>query len=481
MSSSMRMLLANLTSRLIRYLNLNPDITPESGKWILGFGWDQTLWPGSEFPTASDLDSNPRLAAIPISLVRIDGHALWCNSLALQLSKASIPPADVPTPGGQVIRFPSNSAPTGVFLDDAMSFIQSNIPPPSYEQRVQAVETASRLMLEKGLTGLHDAGVSLDDISLFKSLIEQNKFPIRSYAMILCSPLSICTDTPLPPPYTTSKSGLLTVRAVKLVSDGALGSWGASLHSPYSDSPSKSGIQKISQEDLQKALTTTITQGYQPAIHAIGDRANAIALDTLESLHLHLHLHLHLTPPTTATPPNLTSILLTPQDIPRFKSLGVIPSLQPTHTTSDMGFAVSRLGLHRAKTGAYRVRSLWPAPFGSDFPIEGVDPMRGIYSATTRKWENGSSPDGEGVGWIDEERVSRREALDGFTKWAAWARFGEKEMGRVAVGMWADYVVYEEDWVKEEEEGGGIGEQDLLKVVPLATVVGGVVRFGKLM
>ncbi|KAI9338475.1 amidohydrolase family-domain-containing protein [Obelidium mucronatum] len=471
----------DVVSRLVRFLNANPEFSDggsSSGKWLQGHGWDQTLWPGSSFPTAADLDAHPRLKNIPIALVRIDGHAMWCNSLALALSSIPRDP-NVPIPGGEVIRDPETGLPTGVLIDNAMAFVSNAIPPLDLATKRKGVQIASKLMLEKGLTGLHDAGVSIDDISLFKSMIDDGQFFIRNYAMILCD--LVCESLPqkIEDGY---KNGLLTVKSVKLVMDGALGSWGAAMIDPYSDAPTKRGILKIPEQNVLGLIKSVISQSYQVNVHCIGDLANKLALDAFESISNSRNdggkwmksLRNRIE----------HSQIMRVSDIKRFGSLGVIPSVQPTHATSDMSYAESRLGKSRL-AGSYIWKSflqdLPHLPLGSDFPVENLDPMKGIYAATTRKWENGSSPAGEDQGWYPHERLTRLEALKGFTISAAYAAFQEDVLGSISAGKWADFVVYEDDWIKEEEDGGHVGELDLLAVSPTVTVVGGVPRFGKLL
>ncbi|KAJ3382199.1 hypothetical protein HDU84_004561 [Entophlyctis sp. JEL0112] len=487
----------DVVARLVRYLNANPDIeraaaSGSNTKWLLGFGWDQTLWPNAEFPNKTLLDSHPRLKSIPVLLWRVDLHAVWCNSRALELSDV---PIDDNDGNSQIIR-DKHGDPTGVFLDAAMDYVVRVVPPTTIEESEKAVEVAADMMVRKGLTGVHDAALSLEDIQMFKKLIDNGKLPVRIYGMIFCDPPQKCLDLPLLPDRIMNgyKHGLLTVRAVKLVMDGALGSWGAAMVEPYADDKTKSGFLLMSAVDVRNMLTW----GYQANVHCIGDLANKVVLDAFEAIagsydaaapHLVVEQDVQREFGEDASSSTtglewMRSLrnriehaqILREEDLPRFARLGIVPSIQPVHATSDMGYATRRLGPDRVKNAYVQRRFLqqYAVPhiaLGSDFPVESLDPMKGIYAATTRKWPNGSSPDGDEVGWQSHECLTRAEALKGFTESAAYASFQEKDLGTIAVGKWADFVVYEHDWVREEEDGGYVGESGLLEISPVATVL----------
>ncbi|KAJ3098658.1 hypothetical protein HDU97_003820 [Phlyctochytrium planicorne] len=451
------------------------DVAKLSG-WVKGRGWDQNKWKGGKFPTTKDLDADPALAKVPIVLTRIDGHALWANAKAVELARKNFP-KEWEMEGGEIV-LDDQGNPTGVFIDDAMKIFSDTIPEESEEESMNALKTATSHMLEYGLTGLHDAGVSLADIELFKKAIDRNQFPIRNYAMIYCS--DACKN--LPPkliPYDVRHH--LTVQSVKFVSDGALGSWGAAMIEPYSDEPDKKGLLRISSENLQSWTWEVMSQGYQVNVHCIGDLANKITLDAFERNHARWDA-IHGTNESRSIRNRIEhSQIMRLEDIPRFGKLGVIPSVQPTHATSDMSYVEKRLGI-RAK-GAYIWRTFLEdlpgvphLPLGSDFPIEHVDPMKGIYSAVTRKWPDGNSPANTTDGWFPKEKLSRQQALKGFTLSAAYAAHQEDILGSITKGKLADFVVYDKNWLSEKD----VSDQELLQIKPKTVVLGGFARFGRL-
>ncbi|KAJ3414805.1 hypothetical protein HDV05_006052 [Chytridiales sp. JEL 0842] len=478
---------AEVRSKLKNYLKMHPEITPESGTWLTGLGWDQTKWPSKEFPSFRDLD-DPILSKLPIVLTRVDGHAVWINEAALKLVVPSLP-SDWSMDGGEIV-VDESGRPTGVFIDDAIAFVTKSMSNPSLPELLKYVEVATQAMVKAGLTGMHDAGVSLEELNLFKTAIAQDAFPIRNYAMVMCPPTS---DSPcaqgLPPAHlpapleapTSQSSNLninkLIVRSVKMVSDGALGSWGAAMVDAYSDAPGKTGLLRLPRDTLHNLIARVWEQGYQVNIHAIGDFANQVVLDGFQGA-------LEKMPEGKAKRNRIEhSQILRKMDVKRFGELGILPSVQPTHATSDMSYALSRLGPERCSTSY-----LWQTfiqdplvphlPLGSDFPIEDVNPMKGIYAAVTRRFENGSVPHGwEGEkGWYPKEMLTREQALKGFTLSAAYASFMEDLIGSIAPRKLADFVVFPLDWL----DASKVPDLQILKQNPVATVVGGRVEYGKL-
>lgn len=425
-----------------------------AGEWLLGRGWDQNDWPGKRFPTAADLDRV--LGDRPAYLVRVDGHAAWVSSAALRRAGVSAATAD--PEGGRILR-DAGGAPAGVLVDKAMALVSSFIPEPPREVRKRRLAAGLRACARAGLTSVHDAGVPLSTVDLYKELLAEGALATRVYAMLradefLAAPPSLAPEIGL-------GDGRLTVRAIKVVADGALGSRGALLLAPYSDEPGTRGLATIEPEKLNTVLRRALAQGFQVATHAIGDAANRMVLDAYEAAfgggggarHRFRIEHAQV---------------LAPADVPRFKALGVIPSMQPTHCTSDMYWAGDRLGPERAK-GAYLWKTFLeqgvPVAGGSDAPVEKIDVLPGLYAAVTRRDAKGW-PEG---GWHPEERVSITEALTMFAKSAAFAAFEEDDRGTIAPGTRADLTVFTRDVT-------ALAPEEILKAHVAMTMVGGEVE-----
>ena len=422
--------LDDVRARLVAYLDANPDTT-----WLVGNGWDHTQWgnAAAPFPTSADLDAHPRLASVPIVLYRIDYHAVWLNKRALDALGTL--PATVK--GGEIIRDATSGAPTGVFLDNAMDLVDSVSPTPSESQMRRALRHATDECLKYGITTVHDAGIPPSTIEFYRAAARRGDLPLRIFGMATCAARNtVCDIEPF-----TDPSGRLTVRAVKLFVDGALGSWGAALDAPYSDRPSQTGLMRLDDDALLPLIEAWTKRGFQVGTHAIGDRANRVTIDAYE--------HIIAARPGADLRFRIEHAqILSQRDIARVGALGILPCVQPTHATSDMGYAEARLGPERIK-GAYAWRSLIRAgasrlPLSSDFPVERVNPMLGIFAAVERTDASGA-PEG---GWKPEERLSRVEALKGFTSDAAYAAFQEKLVGRIARGMKADFVVVDRDFMR---------------------------------
>ncbi len=425
--------------------------------WVRGRGWDQNLWPGGRFPTADDLVTPGPQA--PVFLVRIDGHAAWVNKAVLDL--AGITSATPDPLGGKILRA-SNGTPTGVLLDNAMDLVRAKMPPPTRDERIHAVRTAVAECLRLGLTGVHDMGVDLELIGIYQELEKKAELPFRVYAAV-DGPGPAMDSMLVRGPIPGDAHAHVVVRAVKLYADGALGSRGAALIEPYSDDPGNRGLTMGSAEGLRNLVGSAVPSGFQVCTHAIGDRANAMVLDAYE----------HVLQDAAATKDLRLRVehaqVLAPADIPRFARLGVIPSMQPTHCTSDLPWAESRLGPVRVR-GAYAWRSLLDAgsiiPGGSDFPVERPSPLLGFASAVSRQDADGQ-PSG---GWYPEQCMTRAEALKAFTRWAAFASFREATLGRIERGMLADLTVLNEDIMK-------IPVRSIRGVGVSMTVVGGQVVY----
>ncbi|HYE93872.1 MAG TPA: amidohydrolase, partial [Terriglobales bacterium] len=394
------------------------------GDWLTGRGWDQTLWPGQRFPTRASLDA--AAPANPVALVRIDGHALWANSAALRLAGIDRHTGD---PAGGLVAKDDAGEPTGLLVDTAQELMRAVIPAPSEARFEQALGEAIAECLAAGLTGVHEMGADVATIATYRRLVERGRFPFRNYVAV--SGRKAWAE------YRergreSFGDGRVVVGALKLWLDGALGSRGAALHAPYCDDPTNTGLVLIPPEELERTLREAVAANFQACVHAIGDRANTLALDAMETVGVagrrfrveHAQI-------------------LTAADVPRFRALGVLPSMQATHCTSDMRWAGERLGPDRLD-GAYAWRSLLATGTiiagGSDFPVEDVNPFHGLHASVTRRPRHGDDP-----GWQPAQRMTRMEAVRSFTSWNAWACGQEADLGSLEPGKRADLVVLSDD------------------------------------
>jgi predicted amidohydrolase YtcJ len=426
-----------------------------AGEWLLGRGWDQNDWPEKRFPAAADLD---RVAGDrPVYLVRVDGHAGWANGRALALAGLTAQTAD--PSGGRILRDEAGK-PTGVLIDAAQRLVASSIPAPSREARKRRLAGGLRAAAEAGLTSVHDAGVDLDAVALYKELLAEGALPVRVYAM-LRGPRPFLEHPGLKPEIGLG-DGMLTVRSIKVVADGALGSRGALLLEPYSDEPGSRGLLTVDPAEFDRLLGQALARGFQVNTHAIGDGANRFVLDAYARAFGAAGGGRHRFRVEHAQ-------VVAPADVPRFQALGVVPSVQPTHCTSDMYWATDRVGPERAR-GAYLWRTFLdqgvPLPAGSDAPVEAVAVVPGLYAAVTRQDAKGW-PEG---GWHPSERVSALEALRMFSRDAAFASFQEDELGAVTVGRRADFTVLSLDPT-------AVAPRDVARAAVRLTVVGGRIVF----
>lgn len=419
------------------------------GSWVLARGWDQNLWPEKEFPHHRELSQ--AVPEHPVLARRVDGHAVLVNKKALELS--GITGATPDPAGGQILR-DHKGEPTGVLVDAATDLVERVVPPPSLEELARRQLLAAQKLAELGYTAMHDAGTDARELAVLRQLVEKGQLPIRVYVMLNGSDPQLLSQE-LAKGVQRDERGMLTVRAVKLYADGALGSRGAWLSQPYSDAPGHVGLSVTPLPRLKEVVVQAAAAGFQPCIHAIGD----------EAVHQVLNLYQEVLRAKSASlRPRLEHAqVVRPEDVPRFAQLGVIASVQPTHCTSDMPWAPSRLGPERI-LWAYRWRSLLAAGgrlcLGSDVPVEDPDPRLGLWAATTRKTTQ-NLPE---HGWNPEERLSTAEAIAGFTSWAAYAAFEENQRGQIAPGYFADFTVFD-----RALEGDAVLSARLLR-----TVVGGV-------
>ncbi len=422
------------------------------GKWIIGRGWDQNQWGDTRFPTHEALSR--ALPDNPVYLVRVDGHAGLANAAAMKA--AGVTAASQDPSGGKVMRAASGE-PTGLFIDNAKGLLERAIPEPTREDTRQAIRAAIAESHRYGLVGLHDAGESRGTIDLMEAMAKAGEIPFRLYVMIGDDSAAVTHYLARGP-----QSGLydnhLWIRAIKLYADGALGSRGAALLEPYTDDPNNNGLLLSAPAHIQDVARRALRAGFQVATHAIGDRGNRVVLDAYDAA-------LKAVPTADHRFRVEHAQILNHDDIPRFAELGVIPSMQAVHQTSDMYWAGSRLGAGRL-LGAYAWRSLLETgvvvPNGSDFPVEAVNPLLSFHSAVSRQ-DAANWPSG---GWYPEQRMSRFEALESMTIWPAYAGFQERIMGSLTPGKLADFVVLDRDIMT-------VPESDILNTAVLATYIGG--------
>ena len=430
----------------------------KSSAWILGRGWDQNRWSVKDFPTHDALSR--AFPNNPVVLRRIDGHALLANAKAMQLAHVS---AATPDPsGGRIIR-DASGAPAGVFVDNAQELITRAIPADTRAQTRAKILAAIAEANKWGLTGIHDPGEDAETIAIYEELAKAGNYSLRNYVMI-SDPGDANSAAALRNPYIERgpQSALydahLWIRAIKLYADGALGSRGAALLAPYSDEPTNSGLLVSQPAHLEAWAETGLRRGFQINVHAIGDRGNRIVLDAFETA-------LRKYPKADHRFRIEHAQVISQQDIPRFTQLGVIPSMQATHQTSDMRWAEARVGPERIR-GAYAWRSLLNTgvviPNGTDFPVEEVNPLLTFHAAVTRQ-DPTNSPAG---GWYPEQKMTREEALQSMTIWPAYAGFQEKILGSLTPGKYADFVVLDRDIMR-------VPDTEILGAHVISTWVGG--------
>jgi len=411
---------------------------------ILGRGWDQNLWVDKTFPTKEVLDQ-----AFPGKLVileRVDGHAAYVSSAVLE--KANIT-ADTKVAGGEVIL--ANGVPSGVLVDKASDLAYAILPAPSTKKKIRALKKAQEIAFKNGLTTVDDAGLNRDVLELIDSLHKTEDLKIRVYGMISNSKENL--DHYLAKGITQSER--LTIRSVKVYADGALGSRGAALKKPYTDAQNNKGLFLTQPEEIERLAYLLADKGFQMNTHAIGDAANQVVLDAYTKA-------LSISPDPRWRVEHAQ--VVEKQDLEKFGPK-VIPSVQPTHATSDMDWADERLGEDRITT-AYTFKELldWSGKvaLGTDFPVEKVNPLNTFYSAVARR-NNEGKPVG---GYQMDNALSRSEALKGMTIWAAYANFEEEQKGSIEVGKVADLVLMTEDIMT-------INESAILSAEILATIVDG--------
>lgn len=427
------------------------------GEWVTGRGWIETFWTPPVFPTRWDLD---KVAPNnPVILQRADGHGSVANSAALKIAGIT---KTTSAPFGGEISKDKNGEPNGMLLDAAQRLVNRHIPPTSPADAERAVVLGVQRDISLGWTQIQNPGGSYQDVDIYRKLYGEGKIKLRIYK-VLSAPGREAQRLMAEGPIIGAFGNRLTVRSLKFYADGSLGSRSAALLEPYADAPNTSGFLTVKEEDLLPVLEEALRKGIQCETHAIGDKGNRFILDEYEKA-------------LKAVPVSQRKIadprwrvehsqIVNPVDIPRFKKLGIIPSMQASHAIGDLHFAPARLGIKRLE-GAYAwnsfVKSGVIVAGGSDAPVERGEPMIEFYAAVARKDIKGFS----GEGWHPEEALPRAQALKMLTIWPAYAAFEENVRGTIEVGKLADLTVLSADIMK-------IPEMDILKTHCLMTVIGG--------
>jgi predicted amidohydrolase YtcJ len=431
------------------------------GDWVTGRGWIETFWKPQQFPARTDLDRiSPNN---PVYLVRADGHGGVANSAALKIAGIT---RDTPNPfGGEIMKDKATGEPTGMLLDRAQGLVQQHVPRGGSTQADEAIIIGAKRSVELGWCQIQNAGGSYDDVQRIERLYREGKIKLRIYQAVH-GPSVSANRLIKEGPTIGSFDHRFTLRGIKVVFDGALGSKGAALLEPYADHDSV-GLLTAKEEEVLPMLIEALRAGIQVETHAIGDRANRVVLDLYEKA-------------LNAVPQEQRKVreprwriehaqILHPTDIPRFARLGVIPSMQPSHAIGDLHFAPSRLGMKRLE-GAYAWQSLIKTGVviagGSDAPVERGEPMIEFYAAVARKDLRGFS----GEGWHPEQAVTREQALKMFTLWAAFAAFEENLKGSIEPGKIADLTVLSADIMR-------IPVAEIPRTRALMTVINGEVVF----
>ncbi len=422
---SMAKTLDEALSRISAWAAAHPD-----APWILGSGWNQVQWGLDRMPTAAELDG--ATGGKPAWLTRVDGHAGWANSAAI--SAAGVTATTAAPAGGEILRIASNKQPSGVFVDGAMTLIEAKMPKPRPEDRDTALGEAQLALLAQGVTAIADMGTSIEDWQSMRRTADAGRLRIRivTYADGIDNMTLIGGPRPTPWLYDDH----LKMNGVKLYLDGALGSRGAWLKQPYADAAGTRGLPRMNETQLNNLMSRAAMDNFQIAVHAIGDKANATVLDSIEELS------------ATYKGDRRWRIehaqIVDPADLPRFGKFGTIASMQPQHEASDRTMAEARLGPDRLG-GAYAWKSIAatgaPLAFGSDTPVEPAQPFVGLAVAITRQGADGQPFNG----WQPQEALSREAALSAYTTGAAYAMFAEDRLGRIAKGYRADFLFVDAD------------------------------------
>ena len=428
--------LGDLKQRLSAYGAAHPN-----AHWIIGFGWNQELWPEKRFPTSADLDAV--IPDRPVVLERVDGHGLVANTAAM---KAAGVTAQTPAPPGGRID-------SGFFVDAARKLIDKAVPAPTTAELDQALGKAQEILLGFGVTGVGSMSTSVADWETFRRAGEAGRLNVRLMAYLLGTEAMKA----VPHPTGWMYGDRLRAVGIKFFADGALGSRGAWLKQPYADKPDTRGLQFHSDAEILSLADQAAAAGFQIATHAIGDAANAQMISTYEQLHRKY--------PGDRRWRIEHFQVVDPVDIPRLARTGIVASMQPTHQTSDRLMAEKRLGINRL-AGAYAWQTVLKSgaklAFGTDFPVESPNPFPGLSAATSRQDINGLPPGG----WIPSERLALGQALHAYSRGSAYAGFAEDKIGALEPGKWADFILVDRDPSK-------VDPQSLARTEVLETWVAG--------
>ena len=418
-------------AQVIQKLQENRKKYPQAA-WLTGRGWDQNDWPTKQFPTKDTLDI--LFPDVPVLLTRVDGHAAVVNQKALDLAGVT---ASTPISGGTITRNAQGRL-TGLLVDNATRLVSSKIPDPTPAESNRLLLQAQQLCLAVGLTSLADAGLDRADVEQMAALQQQGQLKLRLYVMLNPTAPNRAHYLKNGPILTDQ----LTVSSFKVYADGALGSRGACLVQPYADRPKETGFLLSTEKEYRALAQELAASKFQMNTHAIGDSANRIILNIYgEALRGQKDRRWRIE----------HAQVVTPADMPKFGQYGIVPSVQPTHATSDMYWAGERLGAARLKTAyayAELLKQYGQLALGSDFPVEAINPLYGFHSAVARQ-DAKNYPTG---GFQMENALSRPDALRGMTTWAAHAAFEEKRKGQIKPGMLADFVVMETDLITAPNE-----------------------------
>lgn len=456
------------------------------GEWIAGHGWDQNDWKEKGWPDHKILDQ--AASNNPVYLTRIDGHALWVNKKALELASIT---KDTKDPEGGDIKRDATGNPTGVLIDNAMSLVYSVLPAVTDEMIQKTVLASVQNLVSHGITSAHDMGVSSRTIEIMKKLADEGKLPLRIHAYI-DGPGKTWNEYLEKGSVIGYGNNFVTVRGIKLFVDGAMGSRGALMSQPYNDDPKNFGLMLMSEDEIYEVTKNALKNGFQVATHAIGDLGNTIVLNAYERALNELKPKDHRLRVEHVQ-------VINPKDVERFGNNGIIPSMQPVHATSDMPWAEARLGTERVKWSYAPKLVLKGSPIiagGSDFPVESPSVLEGIYAGVTRQDKNGYPRNWLDVmwlvenkmwvisdagildatvfkgGWYPEQRLTVQEAVNEFTKWAAYAGFEENKKGTIEIGKWADFTILDKDIISIEPK-------EILNTNVVMTVVDGKIVYEK--